>query len=485
MANHVSEITWVGDTPPKNQPARRLYAAIGNTFEAGISWLVYTLFLPIAVLNGRAVRRCLLAILIIDIPLQVGTHLKFQQDAASLGSIPGFDVSLTTIALAGLYFSWWSNSLIRPDHRRQRLPHIGAWAVLYVLFVAISMLFARDLTLSLFEVFLLLQMLLLYIYISNNGDSVEDVSFVLVTLMIGLLLESLIMIAIVSGKTGPIMRISGHSVRLVSTSFGRIAGTMGSPNVAGGYLSMILAPTMSVLFTSLNRWYKGLAVLTFACGVVDLILTGSRGAWVACAVAMTIVYFFAAGRRRIGVAIAMAVNFVVIVALLFHDVILARWSSGVSSTGAESRLPLIKLAWEVIKDSPLFGVGANNFATVARDYVTPDPAWHEWFATVHNKYLVVWAETGLGGLLTFLAFLAITVRRLWRRWKQNDRLLSPLALGFMAGILGMMAHMLVDYFRARAVVQAFWLIAGLAAAMEASAARVHRPILRAAEGSGK
>ena len=88
---------------------------------------------------------------------------------------------------------------------------------------------------------------------------------------------------------------------------------------------------------------------------------------------------------------------------------------------------------------------------------------------MHNKYLLVCAETGIGGLLAFIGFLMVTIRRLWQCWKRHDHLLSPLALGFMAGTLGMMADMLVEVYRGRPVMQALFLIAGLATAKQTSA----------------
>jgi len=327
------------------------------------------------------------------------------------------------------------------------------------------MFVARDTTLSFFELFLLLQMFLLYVYISSNANTREDVVFVVTMLMLGLVLESLLMVSTVS--VGLSFRIGSFASHVESgTTLGRVGGTMGSPNVAGGYLSVVLASVISVLLTDLERWYKGLALLAFGLGVISLILTGSRGAWVACAVAMMTVCVFALSGKRFWLAVAIAGNFFLIVGLLFHDVIVARVGAGATAT---SRLPLIKLAWDLIKDNPLLGVGANNFATVAKDYVLPDVAWREWFYTVHNKYLLVWAETGIGCLLAFMGFLMVTIRRLWKCWKRHDHLLSPLALGFMAGTLGMMAHMLVDVYRGRPVNQAFWLIAGLATVMQFSA----------------
>jgi putative inorganic carbon (hco3(-)) transporter len=459
MANQMAGGVWLNGSTGRHQGGRSLRTMAADVFGTSISWLVYAIFLPIAVLNGRAAQRLLLAILIIDIPLQLGSHLDFQKDAAAVGSLGGFDVSLTTIALVGLYFSWWTSCLVRADHRLQPPARLSLWPILYVLVTALSMVVARDITLSLFELFLLLQMLLLYVYISKNVTSRQDVIFIVTVLMLGLVLESLLMISIVSVGLG--FRIGGYASHIdPGTTLGRVAGTLGSANVAGGYLSVVLAPAISVLLTDLKRWYKGMAMVAFGLGVVSLILTGSRGGWLACAVAMTTVYVFGSRGKRMWLAVAIAGNFVLMVAFLFQDVIVTR-----TSASAASRIPLIKLAWDMIKDNPLFGIGANNFATVAKDYVLPDPAWREWFYTVHNKYLLVWAETGIGGLLAFIGFLVVTIRRLWKCWKRHDHLLSPLALGFMAGILGMMAHMLVEVYRGRPVIQALFLIAGLATVM--------------------
>lgn len=89
----------------------------------------------------------------------------------------------------------------------------------------------------------------------------------------------------------------------------------------------------------------------------------------------------------------------------------------------------------------------------------------EFLYAVHNKYLLVLTETGIGGLAAFLAFYIGIVRKGWHCWNFQDRLLSPLALGFAAGIVGHMVHMTVDVFRGRPTLQLVWLIAGLLVAM--------------------
>jgi len=113
----------------------------------------------------------------------------------------------------------------------------------------------------------------------------------------------------------------------------------------------------------------------------------------------------------------------------------------------------------------LLGVGANNYAVTFRQYLTPEFTGEFVFWVVHNKYLLVWTETGLIGLLAFLWFLLAHLRRGWLVWMRRDHLLSPLALGFTAAIMGQMAHMFFDVFHSRPQVQMLWIAAGLLTAM--------------------
>jgi O-antigen ligase len=111
-------------------------------------------------------------------------------------------------------------------------------------------------------------------------------------------------------------------------------------------------------------------------------------------------------------------------------------------------------------------VGSNNFSTVMDAYLTSEFR-RGFLYTVHNKYLLVWAEIGIAGLLAYLAFLFGALRKGWACWKQNDRLLSTLALGFTSAMIGNMVHQSVDIFHDRAVTQVLWLVAGLLFALHA------------------
>jgi O-antigen ligase len=106
----------------------------------------------------------------------------------------------------------------------------------------------------------------------------------------------------------------------------------------------------------------------------------------------------------------------------------------------------------------------NNFTVRMIEYATLSVAGF-WSYAVHNNFMLIWSETGTAALIAYLAFLAVTIRRGWKCWLSQDRLLSPLALGFTVAIVGHMVHMFFDLFNGRGPMQALWFNAGLVTAM--------------------
>lgn len=428
---------------------------------------VLAVLCPFTAMIVGDLRKVLLGIIILDIPFQLDIHVGYRPEAAELGAIGGFGISATTVSLAVLYAVWLCKLLTRWEPRARPLLHASVPLVLYLAFSTLSMLVARDVELSLFEVFLLLQMFLLYVYIIGTVRSRQDVLFIVTMLLIGLVLESVVMIGLQA--FGQNFNIAGVSSR-IDVSKGaiglgyRIAGTVGSPNVAASYLSLLLAPAISLLLTRLGRWYKWLAALAFGLGGAALLLTLSRGGWVSFTFSITILCLLAWRRGWLPRSVTLTIGVVaVLLCLLFGDVIVARLV-GYDLGSAQSRVPLMKLGLRVIMDNPVLGVGVNNLPIVMKQYIRQEFG-RAWLYAVHNKYLLVWAETGIGVLLAFIWFLLATIRRGWDCWNLKDRFLSPLALGFTAAIAGQMVHMFVDVFNSRPQVQLLWLVAGLITAM--------------------
>src|SRR5436853_3598497 len=76
----------------------------------GANSLLIAVLSPFMALTAGYVPRILLAIVILDIPFQFGTHLFYREEDAAVGALGGLSISATTIALAGLYLSWFIRS---------------------------------------------------------------------------------------------------------------------------------------------------------------------------------------------------------------------------------------------------------------------------------------------------------------------------------------------------------------------------------------
>jgi O-antigen ligase len=310
-------------------------------------------------------------------------------------------------------------------------------------------------------------MYLVFLYVANFVRTREDVLFVVSTLFLGCLIESMLMIALAlgffrppSGLWGPFhMRVGAQLNGLA-----RVGGTVGSPNDAGAYLSLVLALAVSVLFSEAARRYKWLAGAVLGFAGAALILTFSRGAWISLFLAIAL--FFPLLMRRKGASVKAPIATLAILlmsCLPFRNAIETRLLAD-DNGSAESRIPLMNLAFRIIVDNPVLGVGSNNFSTVMDSYLTSEFR-NGFLYTVHNKYLLVWAELGLGGLLAYLAFLLGVLRKGWACWRYGDPFLSTLALGLTTATIGNMVHQTVDIFHDRAVTQLLWLVAGLLVAM--------------------
>jgi O-antigen ligase len=436
----------------------------------GYLLMLAVLFAVVALLVG-SVRKLLLAVIILDIPFQLDTHLDYHLEAAELGAFGGFNLSVTTGALTVLCALWLSQLLAR----RGPLSSFGFRASLplglYLVAVALSFVVARDLILASFTFLLLLQMFLLHLYIASTVRTRQDVLFLVKLLITALLLESLIMLLVyVSGQD---VSFVGVSTSIDPVFAPRLGGTLQTPNGAASFLSLLLAPAVSLLLTQVGRRQSWLAAPAFGLGTVALVLTFSRGGWLAFSLSVAILFLLAWRRGWLPPVLPLAIFIgALVVAGFFQDAISTRFFGYGEVQAAQSRIHLMKLAFHMIEDQPLWGVGANNFATMIKEYVTPEFS-REWLYVVHNTYLLIWAEVGIGGLVAFLLFLVGTVFQGWRCWRLRDPLLSPLALGLTAAIIGHMAHMLVDVFNMRPQIQLLWLMAGLVAAISHITSEVH------------
>ena len=226
------------------------------------------------------------------------------------------------------------------------------------------------------------------------------------------------------------------------------------------YLGLLVPLAFSILLTELKSVYKYLSILAFSLGGVALILTFSRAEWFGFGLSMMIILGLSWQRGWLSFKTpVIAIVSVGIILVFFYAPIYQRLF-GSDFGSAAIRIPFMKLALRIIKEHPLLGIGANNYGLVFTQYITPDLGLN-FLYSVHNKFLLIWAENGIGGLISFIFFLAITIVRGFQVWKTNDRYLATVSLGLVACVIGQIPHMFVDVFHSRTQVQLLWIISGL------------------------
>jgi O-antigen ligase len=257
--------------------------------------------------------------------------------------------------------------------------------------------------------------------------------------------------------------IQSRSVLDMSESVGgvRVAGTIGSPNAAGSYLAPTLAIVFGAYLTKGKLINRTLAIAAFGLGLVALILTAVRSAWISFAVAILITIFQAARTKTGQRAVLVVLVFVAIVGLSFSERIIFRLTKDDHSS-AESREWLAETAFNIIKAHPL-GVGVNNYDQVmSYKYAARELIGHT-LRVVHNKYLLIWAEMGPWGLLAFIWLLAAAVGRgvKWVVKYKEASHLSILVASLVGGLVGYAANMNSEAFGGRIRDQFLWFMIAL------------------------
>jgi O-antigen ligase len=97
----------------------------------------------------------------------------------------------------------------------------------------------------------------------------------------------------------------------------------------------------------------------------------------------------------------------------------------------------------MIKANPFIGVGFGAYETAYPIYAVTDGAVI--VGQSHNDYLQIVADCGVVGAILTIWFLIVMARSALRALAARDRLLSGLALGCAAGVLGLLVHSLVDF----------------------------------------
>jgi len=270
------------------------------------------------------------------------------------------------------------------------------------------------------------------------------------------------------------------------TSGYRLAGPIGDPNFFAQIMIVLIPIAIERMLHERKLLLKILAGLAGVLSTLTVIFTFSRGGFLATVVALAILFIIYPPRPlQLVVIIGLGIGLFSLIPPTYFDRILSlkallpNNSGGIdvrSDNAIQGRASQNLTALAMIKDSPLVGIGLNNFA-----YRYPEFSKEIGLApsasnrSLHNLYLEVATETGILGLSVFSLIIWFSIRSILSARRkfleaaevEYARLATGLAIGFVG-------YLIAAFFIHAAFPRYFYLLLGIIFSLPAIAEQARR-----------
>jgi len=218
-------------------------------------------------------------------------------------------------------------------------------------------------------------------------------------------------------------------------SGGRIGSLLGNAAFFAGYLGIAFFATLAVAQT-LSRGWGRLARVGAVLQVVAIVLTATRGTILALALAgfAYLAYRALTGEgvwrmRAAAALVALGGLFFAFRAHLAESPFtpVARIASISLSDGTvSSRLFIWKNMVREVQQRPWLGVGAEHIDALFNRFYDPTKISEQWFDRSHNAFLDYAAQYGIGGLVLYLALIALFFTAAARLARRGERRIASI-----------------------------------------------------------
>lgn len=225
----------------------------------------------------------------------------------------------------------------------------------------------------------------------------------------------------------------------------RVVSTFENPNVFGEYLITLIPVVLTVLLLSKSFAERTFSLGAMAVGLLALVYTWSRGAWLGC-IASIIVFAVIINKHALSTYIVGALFLPLCVPFLPTS-ILDRFSSigNMADSSTSYRVFIWEASANIIKDYFVsgIGIGTDAFQLVYSDYAL---AGIETAPHSHNLYLQIMIELGILGFAVFAFTVFIFYSKCFTFIKNTDSRSGRLIVGaILCGLLAILVQGLTDY----------------------------------------
>jgi len=301
-------------------------------------------------------------------------------------------------------------------------------------------------------------------------------------LLAGELLTSVIGIRQLYGDSGALAKWSDNNS--VAEGTVRIYSTLDNPNLLGGYLLPILPLAVVALLRWQGKPRKLFALASLLLGIVALVLTYSRGAWmgmVAGLGTLALLLLWRAirdwplfWRRTLPVLVLLGGAVLLVVLVTQVEPLRVRVMSLVAGREDSSnnfRMNVWTSVLQMIQDRPWIGIGPGNSAF---NLIYPLYQQAKFNALSAYSIPLEWTvEAGIPGLLAGAGLFLCAVRTGIGQWRSQGPLVLP-SLAAVGVFVGLAIQGLTDtiFFRPEVQLVAFFSLATLAASQQGAGASV-------------
>lgn len=194
----------------------------------------------------------------------------------------------------------------------------------------------------------------------------------------------------------------------------RIKGPQGDAGFHA--VAMVLPALLSVLMMTQarSRILKGALLAFFLVFFINIVGTASRAGIGALAIGLVVFWLFYPFKRKglvLLVASGVMAGGFLIAGVLNPEIFTERLFGVAGGSTVKWRLAFIEMAFSMIRDHPILGVGTAQFPIMYYRYAVPAAPAKAMFT--HNSFLQVWAENGPVAIVVYALIYVVAIRQLY------------------------------------------------------------------------